>query len=36
MLMYSEYRHTREVNGPVKDSGYWVDGFQDVTVLRDL
>ena len=36
MLMYSEYRRWREINGLVKDDGHWVDGFQDVTVLRDL
>lgn len=36
MLMYSECRHTHEINGLVKDAGHWVDGFQDVTVLRDL
>ena len=26
----------RELNGLVRDDGHWMDGFQDVTVLRDL
>lgn len=36
MLMYSECRRTHETNGLVKDTGHWVNGFQDVTVLRNL
>src|SRR5437667_12056174 len=36
MLMYSEYCRTRIVTGLMKDFGHWVDGFQDIFILKDL